>query len=286
MQASEKLYGGSDMSVRKRPSVFKTVFVLILSCLFMLPSQYMGADDVFVNIESEDTSFSELLEVMDDQSRTGDYGRLYIPEVGVSVALFYAEDNIDYDAQRITDDWDSAVFMPWTKWQDMIADHWTQGFLNIRDCREGTRAYIKKEDRILTYVCTESTVGHNMMNYFLIETDNHHTFSMPVPYDEEALTESDEALSEEPESETVVNVGNDDMWDEEEREYLTTPHEWTGYYTVGDPENESETEIQTEIFWGQPLEYMDDFDLFMYTCNGRWQDVYLVLFKLEDILYL
>ncbi|MBO7710105.1 MAG: hypothetical protein J6S83_06530 [Lachnospiraceae bacterium] len=277
------------MSVKKGPFVFRAALVMGISFLLMLSARPAAAEDfeeMFENVESDDTSFSELLEVMDDQGAAGDYGRLYIPEVGISVALNYAENNIDDDAQRITDEWDSAVYMPWTRRQDMIADHWTQGFLNIRDCREGTRAYIKKEDRILTYVCTESTVGHNMMNYFLIETYNDHSFSMPVPYEEEALTESDETAPEEPASETLVNVGGDDTWDEEDRVFLTTPHEWTGYYTVGDPENESEPETQTEIFWGQPLEYMDDFDLFMYTCNGRWQDVYLALFRLEDILYL
>ena len=180
-------------------AMVKTGCVLFASALFLTGMTVPSAAD-----ETEDLIFTELLEVQEDQGRLGDYGRLIIPEVGVNVALFYADDNLDNQAQVLTDAQDSAVFMPWVDDQYMIADHWTQGFINIKDCREGTRAYIKKEDCIEMYVCTEMTTGNNLVYSFLIDTQKEHVYKpvdgQPAQITSETLTETDGSGGDPPET--------------------------------------------------------------------------------------
>lgn len=263
---------------RKAPSIVSMTII----CLLLHGASAPKADEV------ADLIFSELLEVENDTGRLGDYGRLIIPEVGVNVAVFYTEDNFDNEAQVITDAWDSAVYMPWVGDQAMIADHWTQGFINIKDCREGTRAYIKREDSIEMYVCTEMATGNNLVYSFLINTQKDHvykTFDVDVSGTEsvtESITEGlSETVLEETRYEQEPGTEGQNPWDDPS--YYTTPHEWTGYYELEAVEGETTHETETEIFWGQPLEYIDDYDLFMYTCNGRWRDVFIALFTLEEV---
>ena len=266
-----------------------------------------------------DTKFAEILEIEDNTERLGDSGRLFIPETGIDVALFYAENNLDDEAQKITDEADSAVFMPWIVDQSLIADHWTQGFINIRDCREGTRAYIKKEDCIEVYVCTEVAPGHNLISSFLINTDKPHEYRISEEQatagesiSEQAIvlvngpdentettspTDSETTPFKEPEDpgsqpasyETdhkIDHAGGESSSGPTSADIdrFTKPGEWTGFFPLETEEGQSEYETETEVFWGQPLEYISDFDLFMYTCNGRWQDIYLALFTLEEVI--
>ena len=68
----------------------------------------------------------------------GTAGRLYFDE-GWSVALNYADSNDTESAQTLADAWDSACYME-ASGKTMIADHATQGFDIILNCKEGTRA--------------------------------------------------------------------------------------------------------------------------------------------------
>ena len=96
----------------------------------------------------------------------GDVGRFYIPSVDVSVAV-YGSSVEDYQyAQAVVDRQDSAVMQYYSASMPYIADHWNQGFINIKDCVQGTKAYLKRTDgSIECYSCTIVTTGHN------IETD-------------------------------------------------------------------------------------------------------------------
>lgn len=81
----------------------------------------------------------------------GTAGRLYFDE-GWSVALNYADSNDTENAQTLADAWDSACYME-ASGKTMIADHATQGFDIILNCKEGTRATLVdadgKETRII-----------------------------------------------------------------------------------------------------------------------------------------
>ena len=95
----------------------------------------------------------------DFSGRPGTAGRLFIPSLGVDVALYYAR--LDADAQEITDAHDSAAYITETP-EVLIADHWNQGFEAINGCVPGeTIAYIKNGDGMTAYICTVSTLGHN-----------------------------------------------------------------------------------------------------------------------------
>ena len=198
------------------------------------------ADDLILDLDVDPAEYAE---VVNNDGRLGDVGRLIIPDVGIDVAVYYASDNNTGYAQSLTNNTDSALYMPWTDEEDFIADHWSQGFINIKDCVEGTRAYLKKDDRVVVYRCTEATTGHNLLDFFLINTDKAHEYRR-------------------------------NLTDEQPLEYYTYPHEWVS----------TNYECGSEVFWGQPLENISDYDVFMYTCDGRWQDIYICLFELEQEL--
>lgn len=94
----------------------------------------------------------------------GTRGRLYIPSVKFSVAIYYAiaEDGSDYNAQEIVDKKDSAAYFHFET-HEMIADHNYQGFNKIIDLPIGTKAYIKLSDEnIMTYELTAKNIGKNL----------------------------------------------------------------------------------------------------------------------------
>ena len=87
-----------------------------------------------------------LIEEGEVEESLGDYGRLYIPEVGVDVAVYStSEYNIDC-AQAVCDRQDSAAYCANFNGGHIsyIADHWNQGFINIKYCQVGTEAFIKR----------------------------------------------------------------------------------------------------------------------------------------------
>lgn len=97
----------------------------------------------------------------------GDMGRLYVPSVGVDVALYWVGP-YDGNAQAICDCQDAAVWMgpewdDYIGWGDVIADHWNQGFDAIKSCQVGNKAYIVTADKIRVYECVGIDYdGHNL----------------------------------------------------------------------------------------------------------------------------
>lgn len=102
--------------------------------------------------------------VAEDESPMGNYGRFYIPDRDINVAI----NHYDYDSssaetlQAVTDWQDSALFTYYLGGAPYIADHWNQGFIGIRETREGDVAFLKRTDgSIEVYECTLYDRGHN-----------------------------------------------------------------------------------------------------------------------------
>lgn len=93
----------------------------------------------------------------------GNGGRLFIPDVGINVALQY--DCTDWNLnQSICDSQDTALFYhACTYANDCIADHKHQGFAAIAGCVPGeTMAYILRADgTVSSYKCIGITEGTN-----------------------------------------------------------------------------------------------------------------------------
>lgn len=101
--------------------------------------------------------------IKNDQGKMGDYGRLYISSVNLSVAVYNANimAGAGYNAQQIVDAKDSAAFYPFGN-SYVIADHNYQGFNKIINLSNNAKAYLKKSDgSIITYTMTKKYVGKN-----------------------------------------------------------------------------------------------------------------------------
>ena len=133
------------------------------------------------------------------------WGRLYIPDVGINVALYCVDYYDDQDAQWICDAEDSAVYMTGWGVTPFIGDHTNQGFSGIRSCVDDTKAFIRHDGNTYVYDCT------------------------------------------------YVGGGTNDGYN---------IYDWNG-----------------EMIWNHGSN-----DLGMYTCNGNWQNVSIVLFSLIDVL--
>lgn len=93
--------------------------------------------------------------ILNEKKTRGSIGRLYIPEVGIDVALFQSSE------QSVVDDVDSAAFFR-MKGQDVIGDHNVQGFSKIRKMVPGrTYAYIEDGNIARKYRCIAKIDGHN-----------------------------------------------------------------------------------------------------------------------------
>lgn len=90
--------------------------------------------------------------VLNDTKPLGNKGRLYIPEVGINVAL-----NKSYvgkpSSHTYVDMEDSAAWLDYGV-HTIIGDHYYQGFNGIKRCiPKQTVAYIKTEEGITKYIC-------------------------------------------------------------------------------------------------------------------------------------
>lgn len=83
------------------------------------------------------------------------YGRLYIPELNINVALYYGYE------QYITDRYDSASIYIFKKDGYTIADHNNQEFSKLLNVKVGTKAYIHKKYSYDWLECVNVFYGYN-----------------------------------------------------------------------------------------------------------------------------
>lgn len=93
----------------------------------------------------------------DDGNYDGFCGRLYIPDVGIDVALYRGY------YQSITDRKDSANLFSWNGCTgEIIADHSTQDFGALLAVTVGTTGYIQNADgSMINITCVAVLNGHN-----------------------------------------------------------------------------------------------------------------------------
>lgn len=94
---------------------------------------------------------------LDDYNYPNFYGRLYIPSVGIDVALYYGND------QAATDRADSASIFAYGTYDDeIIADHSNQDFSKLFGVSVGDTGYIRLSDGgTINIRCAEVFNGHN-----------------------------------------------------------------------------------------------------------------------------
>lgn len=104
------------------------------------------------------TAWAETPDYTDDTAYPRFVGRLYIPDVGIDVALYRS------NKQAVVDRKDSAAYFDLAThpYHMIVADHWNQGFATLEDVEEGMEAYITDKDGVTTYYkCVEVLDGHN-----------------------------------------------------------------------------------------------------------------------------
>lgn len=115
-------------------------FALIMTVLPLLPALAESPD------YTDDTAYPRFV------------GRLYIPEVGIDVALYRS------NKQAVVDRDDSAAYFDLAThpYHMIVADHWTEAFATLKDVTVGMEASINHADGTTThYKCVEVLDGHN-----------------------------------------------------------------------------------------------------------------------------
>lgn len=104
--------------------------------------------------------------------KVGNVGRLIIPQVNVSVALYKSILETAEDAQNIVNAYDSACYVSYTGWTTYIGDHFFDGFVNMKNSIPGvTNAYIYWTDGTVSkYRCVSK--HYNGVNRGNIYDDN------------------------------------------------------------------------------------------------------------------
>lgn len=117
------------------------------------------------------TQVDPVTEVKNKNDSLGSAGRLYIPEVNISVGINHADfyDTENYNAQAIVDKEDSAAYFIFSN-KLTIADHSHQGFSRIANLSNATQAYIKRTDgSIEVYQLINKFTGKNI-GYDLVDS--------------------------------------------------------------------------------------------------------------------
>lgn len=98
--------------------------------------------------------------VIDRDTETGDYGRLFIRECRIDTALYMPGLRTDY--QDVVDKEDSAVVVKERRdTEAVIADRRSQGFV-LDNVKEGVTAYMLSPDKEMTeYSCSRKVTGKN-----------------------------------------------------------------------------------------------------------------------------
>lgn len=127
-------------------------------------TDYLSEKQVFrdMTIVSGDTKKGDSNNgIPECDGKPGDEGRLMIPDVGYSVALFNGSGMGEAYAQSLVDGWDSADYECNVGQSEYIADHNTDGFESMKSSVPGsTLAYIYWTDgSCTTYKCV--AIHHN-----------------------------------------------------------------------------------------------------------------------------
>lgn len=122
-------------------------------------TQYLTINKVIID-EPKELPVSEEI-----KSRPGMIGRLTIPSIELSVALFYGDITSASQSQPIVDAKDSAAYLEGATAyynQILIADHVHQGFSAIKKATPGvTEATIDFGTRVEKWICTKVFIGYN-----------------------------------------------------------------------------------------------------------------------------
>lgn len=111
--------------------------------------------------------------------RLGDIGRLSIPSVGYSAALYNGLPLGSQGAQRIIDNYDSACWLNYNMGTVYIGDHNYQGFERMKQAIPGvTRAYITWADGTTsTYLCVSMQYNCRKQKAYIYDQGNNLIFS-------------------------------------------------------------------------------------------------------------
>lgn len=95
------------------------------------------------------------------------YGRLYIPDVSIDVALYYSID------QDVTDRDDSANIFTWYDYLgEVICDHASQEFSKLFGVTCGTTAYIEVDNGKTIHIkCVDVLDGYNTRTGGIVDTE-------------------------------------------------------------------------------------------------------------------
>lgn len=112
----------------------------------------------------------------DDRNYSDFYGRFYVPDAKIDVALYYGL------SQAATDRQDSAAIFAWENYYgELIADHNNQEFSKLFSVEVGTEGYIQlASGDIISIVCVDVFNGHNTGD--LITDENYITVQGRTDY--------------------------------------------------------------------------------------------------------
>lgn len=133
-------------------------FFIILFLLLYIPTAYA-------------IPLQEIKEVVSNDYSLGNEGRLFIPSQGVTIKLYSVKSHGDgNNAKYYVDNSDSGAYcLSFDGGCGYIADHWNQGFINIKNCQIGDYAYIKTENELRCFQCVKNTNGYNRETYLITE---------------------------------------------------------------------------------------------------------------------
>lgn len=107
----------------------------------------------------------------------GDQGRLFLPSINTSVALYNVNirTSSDEELQQVVDNYDSAIYAP-DKYAGpgiVIGDHRSQSFRNIGRIKVGQKAFIENADGLRQYYKCISIDRHGRnTGDYLLDSDN------------------------------------------------------------------------------------------------------------------
>ena len=131
-----------------------------------------GDCDQFVQEEIEYTFLDSPDNTQEMLDRQGMVGRLYIPDVGIDVALFQTSVSDISQQKAYADAPDSGIWMQ--KGNTIIfGDHASEGFDGIADVVPGvTMCYLQIGSEVNPFLCLQKGTGHNLRSDLVDEEGN------------------------------------------------------------------------------------------------------------------